>query len=230
MRRPGSGESWQLLKRDAFGATFLCRAADRAWVRRDIGSVRWWLRPLARAALRRERRTLGHLRGLEGIAVLLGCGRDHLERSLLAGATLAERPPDLTWFRRARQLLQQVHRRGVAHNDLAKEENWLVLDDRRAALIDFQLAFITRPRSRWLRLMAREDLRHLLKHKVTFHPEALTPSERRLISRPSRFSRAWRKTVKRAYNVLTRRLLRWRDDDGRGSRRRQRSSTSKQLR
>src|SRR3546814_3416037 len=88
-----------------------------------------------------------------------------------------QRPPhgDLAYFRAARRLLQGLHRRGVAHNDLAKEANWLVLADGRPALIDFQLAVLGKPRSRWMRLLAREDLRHLLKHKRTYCPQSITP-------------------------------------------------------
>src|SRR3546814_4827557 len=96
---------------------------------------------------------------------LLGWDGRILDRSYLDGAAMYQRPPhgDLAYFRAARRLLQGLHRRGVAHNDLAKEANWLVLADGRPALIDFQLAVLGKPRSRWMRLLAREDLRHLLK-------------------------------------------------------------------
>ena len=47
----------------------------------------------------------------------------------------------------ARRLLQRLHRGGLAHNDLAKEANWLVLDDGSPAIIDFQLASRGRARS-----------------------------------------------------------------------------------
>jgi hypothetical protein len=71
-----------------------------------------------------------------------------------------------------------------------------VLADGRPALIDFQLAVRARPRSRWLRLLAREDLRHLLKHKRTYCREALTPVERRLLRRRSWVREAWFATGK----------------------------------
>src|SRR3546814_9488511 len=92
-----------------------------------------------------------------------------------------QRPPHvyLAYFRAARRLLQGLHRRGVAHNDLAKEANWLVLADGRPAVIDFQLAVLGQLRSRWMRLLAREDLRHLLKHKRTYCPQSITPVDRR---------------------------------------------------
>ena len=68
----------------------------------------------------------------------------------MAGAAMFKAPPqgDLAYFRQARRLLQQLHRRGIAHNDLAKEANWLVQADGSPGIIDFQLAVIGRPRSR----------------------------------------------------------------------------------
>src|SRR3546814_1071770 len=108
---------------------------------------------------------------------LLGRDGRILDRSYLDCAAMYQRPPhgDLADSRAARRLLQGLHRRGVAHNDLAKEANWLVLADGRPALIDFQLAVLGKPRSRWMRLLAREDLRHLLKHKRTYCPQSITP-------------------------------------------------------
>ncbi|WP_039956640.1 protein kinase family protein, partial [Xanthomonas graminis] len=141
-----------------------------------------------------------------------------LDRSYLAGDAMYQRPPrgDLAYFRAARRLLQQVHRRGVAHNDLAKEANWLVLEDGSPALIDFQLAVRGAPRSRWMRLLAREDLRHLLKHKRMYCRHALTPVELRLLKRHSWVRALWFATGKPVYRFVTRRLLKWEDNEGQG--------------
>jgi hypothetical protein len=141
-----------------------------------------------------------------------------LDRSYMEGAAMYQRPPtgDVVYFRRARRLLQCLHRRGVAHNDLAKEANWLVLADGSPALIDFQLAVRGAPRSRWMRLLAREDLRHLLKHKRTYCPRALTPVEQRLLRRHSWLRDAWFATGKPVYRFVTRRLLHWEDNEGQG--------------
>ena len=115
-----------------------------------------------------------------------------------------------------RRLLLQLHRRGIAHNDLAKEANWLVLQDGRPALIDFQLASRGDPRSRWMRLLFREDLRHLLKHKRMYCREALTPVERRVLRRNSWVRDLWFRTGKPVYRFVTRRLLKWEDNEGQG--------------
>ena len=107
-----------------------------------------------------------------------------------------------------------MHRRNVAHNDLAKPQNWLVTADGRAALIDMQLASVFRRRTRLFRLLAREDLRHLLKQKRTWCREALTPAEKRLLAKRSLPARLWMRTFKPVYNGVTRGIFRWSDGEG----------------
>lgn len=206
------------LKADSFGRIALMRDARGTFVRRDLSASPWWLRFPAWRLARREARAIAQLGGLEATPQLLGWDGVRLDRSYLEGAAMYQRPPrgDVAYFRAARRLLQQVHRRGIAHNDLAKEANWLVLADGRPALIDFQLAVRGDPRSRWLRLLAREDLRHLLKHKRTYCPDALTPVERRLLKRRSWVRDAWFRTGKPVYRFVTRRLLKWEDNEGQG--------------
>jgi hypothetical protein len=206
------------LKADSFGRIALMRGEDGLFVRRDLGFVPWWLRLPAWWLARREARALAAVAGLPAIPRLLRWDGRRLDRSYLDGAAMYQRPPrgDLAYFRAARRLLQQLHRRGVAHNDLAKEANWLVLADGAPAIIDFQLAVRGAPRSRWMRLLAREDLRHLLKHKRTYCTHALTPVERRVLRRRSWLRKAWFATGKPVYRFVTRRLLKWEDNEGQG--------------
>src|SRR5688572_7653683 len=177
----------QALKADSFGRIALMRDGDGLFVRRDLRHVPLWLRLPAWWLARREARGLERVAGLAATPQLLRWDGRRLDRSYMAGSAMYQRPPhgDLAYFRRARRLLQQLHRRGLAHNDLAKEANWLVLDDGAPAIIDFQLATRGSPRAPWMRLLAREDLRHLLKHKRTYCPQFLTPVERRVLKRHS---------------------------------------------
>ncbi|HZV38521.1 MAG TPA: phosphotransferase, partial [Pseudoxanthomonas sp.] len=165
-----------------------------------------------------EARALLRLAGQPATPQLLAWTGKTLDRSYLDGAAMYLRPPrgDLAYFRAARRLLQQIHRRGLAHNDLAKEANWLVLEDGSPAVIDFQLATLGRPRSRWMRLLAREDLRHLLKHKRMYCREHLTPVELRLLARHSWLRDLWFRTGKPVYRFVTRKLLKWEDNEGQG--------------
>ncbi|QNH15731.1 serine/threonine protein kinase [Xanthomonas sp. SS] len=212
----------QILKSDSFGRILLVREAEghgeRVFVRRDLTAAPWWLRLPAWWLARREALALRQLAGMAATPQLRGWDGTFLDRSYLAGDAMYQRPPrgDLAYFRAARRLLQQVHRRGVAHNDLAKEANWLVLEDGSPALIDFQLAVRGAPRSRWMRLLAREDLRHLLKHKRMYCRQALTPVELRLLKRHSWVRELWFATGKPVYRFVTRRILKWEDNEGQG--------------
>lgn len=206
------------LKSDSFGRIALMRDADGPFVRRDLRHVPWWLRLPAWWLARREARGLQRAAGLAAMPQLLRWNGRILDRSYLDGAAMYQRPPrgDLAYFREARRLLQRLHRRGLAHNDLAKEANWLVLADGGPALIDFQLAVMGRPRARWMRLLARQDLRHLLKHKRTYCPDAITPVERRVLKRTSWLRDGWFATGKPVYRFVTRKLLKWEDNEGQG--------------
>ena len=209
----------QALKADSFGRIALMRGAD--------GAVRA-SRPAPRAGVAAPAGVVaGATRGAARCAASPACPR---RRNCCAGTaacsiaatwtarrcTSVRRAATSRISARARRLLQHLHRRGVAHNDLAKEANWLVLTDGTPALIDFQLAMRGHPRSRWMRLLAREDLRHLLKHKRMYCPQALTPVERRLLQRRSWLRDAWFATGKPVYRFVTRRLLQWEDNEGQG--------------
>lgn len=208
----------QVLKSDSFGRILLLREGERCFVRRDLGATPWWLRLPAGWLARREARALAKLDGMAATPRLLGWDGRWLDRSYMDGAAMHQRPPhgDVAYFRAARRLLQRVHRHGIAHNDLAKEANWLVRADGSPALIDFQLAVCGNPRSRWMRLLAREDLRHLLKHKRMYCRQALTPVERRVLKRHSWVRELWFATGKPVYRFVTRRILRWEDNEGQG--------------
>ena len=197
----------KLLKRDLFGEIRLRGAV----VERDTRAAAWWARTLARALARAE--------GLQGVPALLGWDGKMLLRSWMPGQPMQlARPRDAAFYRDALRLLRRLHRRGIAHNDLAKEPNWLVSPHGTPLLVDFKLATCHKRRSRWFRGLAREDLRHLLKHKRTYLPDRLTARERRILATPALLTRLWRHTGKRAYLWVTRRLLGWRDREGAGDR------------
>jgi hypothetical protein len=203
------------LKSDLFGT--VTRAGQV--VVRDTRSARWWVRWLARRLARREARALTTLAGLRGVPTLLTCRQGVLERTWIEGEPMhRSRPHDPSYFRSAARLLRSLHRAGVAHNDLAKEPNWLVTPAREPALVDFQLASVSRRRGRCFRTQAREDIRHLLKHKRTYCPERLTSRERRILATPGLPSRLWRATGKKLYLLITRRMLGWEDREGAGDR------------
>jgi hypothetical protein len=131
---------------------------------------------------------------------------------------LAKPVGDVAYFRSAKQALHRLHRAGICHNDLAKEQNWLVGRDGRAYLTDFQLAACFRKRDRLFRIAAYEDLRHLLKHKRSYAPSALTPREQKILARKSLLANLWLATGKKVYRAITRGVFNFTDREGGGRR------------
>ncbi|MBM3991592.1 MAG: serine/threonine protein kinase [Planctomycetes bacterium] len=232
--------SVSVLKRDALGRVELLArggAADGERLVRRVasGGALPLSRRIARALARREERALAALLGLDGVPRLVNAadlpppvGRDGegvLVRTYIDGAPLhrCERLP-LDFFERLEELVRELHARGVAHNDLHKEQNIVVGRDGRPALIDFQLASVHALRTRGLASRASDDLRHVAKHRRRYLRFArvvdVAPSEELLADppRPPRrrgLALVWRKTAKPLYNVLTRRVLRRRDGEER---------------
>lgn len=211
-----------VLKTDEFSETRRGHYADdpgRALIVRDISRVSWLAWPVALYLFRREARALAACQGLPGVPALLSAGPRSLVRTWTEGQPLQmARPADAAFYRDAARLLRRLRRAGVTHNDLAKPQNWIVTPEGHAAVIDFQLARAHRMRGWRYRLMAYEDLRHLLKHKRTFAPHLLGPRGRRFAAERSLPGRIWRATGKRLYLFVTRRLMNWSDGEGMGGR------------
>ena len=211
-----------VLKRDVFSTIergrFRTAAGEVDAVLRRLDHVPWWSRPLAQFLFRRERRALA-IAGRLGVAPpLLFTGRNMLVRGWIDGVSLHIAKPhgDTAYFRSAKSALRKLHRAGIAHNDLAKEQNWLCADGR-ASMTDFQLASCFSRRSFLFRLACYEDLRHLLKHKRRYAPGALTAAERRVLALKSWPTRLWMATGKKVYYAITR-GLNVTDREGRGVR------------
>jgi hypothetical protein len=131
---------------------------------------------------------------------------------------LAKPHGDVAYFRSAKAALRRLHRAGICHNDLAKEQNWLRGTDGRCYVTDFQLAACFKTRSRLFRIAAYEDLRHLLKHKRSYAPDALTPAEKKILARKSAVARIWLMTGKKVYRGITRGIFNFTDREGGGRR------------
>lgn len=207
------------MKKDIFGQVSLIRSEAGPLVRRDTRTAPLAVRWLARHLLAREARALAVLEELDGVPTLLETNRTTLERSWIDGVPMQEgRPRDIDYFHAASRMVRRMHRLGVVHNDLAKEPNFLLTSDGSPAIIDFQLSWFTTDRGRVFRALAREDMRHLLKHKRTYCPERLTQREKAILDSPSAISTIWMKTGKPVYLFITRRILGWQDREGAGDR------------
>ena len=213
-----------VLKQDVFSTVergrFRSADGDVDAVLRRIDRVPWWSRLAARHFLKREARALAIAGPLGKAPRVLRLGSEVLVRTWIDGVALHIAKPtgDRAYFCSAKIALRVLHRSGISHNDLAKEQNWLRGTDGLAYLTDFQLATRFARRGRLFRLLAYEDLRHLLKHKSRYAPAALTATERRVLARKSWIARAWLLTGKRVYVWFTRGLLGFTDHEGGGPR------------
>src|SRR3981189_2581938 len=218
------GTEGVLLKRDVFSTVergrFREDSGEVEGVLRRLDQVPLWSYPLARHLFARERRALALARDLNVGPKLLWAGRQALVRGFIDGVALHLAKPhgDLAYFRSAKLALGRLPRPGSCHNDLRRDENWVCASDGRAYVTDCQLAACFKTRSRLFRIAAYEDLRHMLKHKRSYAPEALTPSERKILARKSLVATIWLATGKKVYQAITRGLFDFTDREGGGRR------------
>lgn len=172
-------------------------------------------RCLGRWLARRELGFLESLAGVTGIprayrvdsvngkCLTTAAAHDFVEGKPLS--QLTEVP--LQFFERLRELLGELHSRGIAYVDLHKHENILVGDDGNPHLVDFQISF-RKPRiwgCGWLfRVMAQSDLYHWDKIQRRWgNPNwELVPIQRPWWIRAHRM-------IANPYRVFRRRLLVW---------------------
>lgn len=219
--KPAEERGSRCLKQDVFGRIELVLRDDGPVVRRvACGCSLPGTHLAARRLARREQRALERLRHLEGVPHPLGCdGPDRFYRSYIDGVPLYEaRELAASYWSELLALVESAHAAGVAHNDLAKEANILVTPDRRPALVDFQIAATSAVRGRGarsslFRLLCREDLRHVLKHKALHRPDLVTEAERRALAAKSLPVRLWSATLMKPYQRLIYRLG-WERPDG----------------
>ncbi len=213
-----------LLKRDVFSTVergrYRTSSGEVDAVLRRLDQVPWWSYLLALHLFTRERRALTLARDLRVGPELLWAGDRALVRGFIDGVALHLAKPhhDARYFKSAKLALRKLHRMGVCHNDLAKEQNWLRGSDGLAYVTDFQLAVCFKSRSQLFRIAAYEDLRHLLKHKRTYAPELLTPKEKAILSKKSLPARIWLMTGKKVYRAITRGIFNFTDREGGGKR------------
>jgi hypothetical protein len=226
----GAAPGAALLKEDALGRVERLVGERGALVRRvACGGRLPGSRFVARLLLGRERRALLALASGGGAELRVprlvedaearqaagpatangGAGRvprpgDVLLRSWIEGLPLhraTELPED--FFDLLDELVLAVHRRGVCHNDLHKEQNILVGRDGRPWLVDFQLASVHRrlPAGR-----AREDLRHVQKHRRRYTRDGRGPQGGPPVAtgvghglERGPVARLWRRAVKPVY-------------------------------
>jgi len=198
-----NGETYRaekVLKEDFFSVNVLYGAdIGRRWVLK-LSRFRfpfgYMLRPLAALMSRHEYRIYARLADLDGVPRLgPRMGNRAFFHQYIEGVTLYELPRDANlpddFFDRLRRLLDELHRRRIFYADLNKRGNIILGSDGRPYLIDFQISvhfnidsllFAIIP-ERVFRLLIRQDLYHLYKHKRRWQHRAMTDEELQLARR-----------------------------------------------
>ncbi len=172
--------------------------------------LRAWV---SRLMLRHEARVYGLLDGVPGVPRCHGLlAQRYLVLEYIAGqpartAAIADRE---AFFAELLSTLQSLHARGVAHSDLQKKDNLLLVDGRHPCLIDFGAAVIRKagfaPFNRFhYRLAERLDFNQWAKLKCRGRFEQLSASDRRYYRRTSieKFARAFKPAFRLLRNLVS---------------------------
>lgn len=177
---------------------------------------------VGRYMCRREMHFYQRLADLPNIPKLLGqVGQTGFVHQYIDGRPLSDGPtvPE-GYFEKLFDLIDELHRRGIAYVDTNKPQNILVGTDGLPYLIDFQISWDSewwpyKPLSRWIgKVLANEDRYHLLKHKKKLAPRQLTESEVYRLQHKSVAIR-FHRTITKPYFGIRRRLFKRLRDSGR---------------
>jgi predicted Ser/Thr protein kinase len=186
------------------GTAYLYEAPGRRLiVKVALGrGMRGWL---SRWTLRREYRAYRRLDGFAGSPRCYGLLRarylvlDYVDGAPLRRASLSDRA---AFFDTLLAYIKELHRRGVAHADLKRKDNLLVVEGRDPRLIDFGAAIVRKPGfapiNHYLYALAqRFDYNAWAKLKYDGRFDDMTPEDRMYYRRTTVEKLA--RVVKRAY-------------------------------
>jgi hypothetical protein len=173
----GRDYQWvRTFKNDFFAATALYEHPGEQVIIKFGRQASFWLVPLRWIGwilATREQASMEFLEGMPGIPRFIErADATIIVREYIKGHAMSkgERVPD-DFHRRLRELVDEVHRRGMAYVDLEKCENVIVGEDGMPYLCDFQIAwYVPRrwggelPPLTWIRAwLQRSDRYHLAK-------------------------------------------------------------------
>lgn len=161
--------------------------------------------------LRREHRAYSRLDGVRGVPRCLGllAGRflvlEYVEGISRKEAEIADRE---AFFAELLGVIRELHRRGVAHGDIQKRDNLLVVEGRHPCVLDFGAAVVradgASPLNRWLfGFLARLDLNTWVKLKHQGRIDEATPEDLAL------YRRTWLEKAARAVKKTYTAPRRW---------------------
>ena len=193
-------------------AVYLCESEGRRFfVKAALGSG--LVRLLRRWMLRREYGVYQRLTGFAGSPQCYGLldGRylllEHIDGLSLRDGRIDDRR---TYFDTLFAHIRELHRRGVAHADLKRRDNLLVIGGRLPVLVDFGTAIVRKPGfapfNHYLYELARRfDLNAWAKLKYQGRMEELAPEDRPYYRRT--VAEIIARAIKRTYVQLKRRIV-----------------------
>lgn len=143
----------------------------------------------------REAKAYRKLRGLQGVPTCYGV-LDGLAivTEFVEGKTLkqAEKQGKLppTFFQNLKELIDSFHRRGIAHCDLKRTPNIVISHDGTPYILDWAAAisateFRPYPLSKVYARLVKDDYMALIKMKLRYIPEQVTPGEKAMYEKRS---------------------------------------------
>jgi len=172
----------------------------RTVIVKDFSGRSPWSRHLGRLQIRRETAAYRWLEGVSGVPAFVGridpwaLAIERIDGERLAFAALG--PDDgPRHVAQLRKILDDVHARGVVHNDLRGRENVLLRRDSGLALVDFAAAVRLRPggiaHRLFFRRLAIADEAAFLKWKGMIAPGSYTPADQDFLRRFERWRGFW---------------------------------------
>jgi RIO-like serine/threonine protein kinase len=170
----------------------------RSLMVKDVRKRNFFLRwTLGLWLIQKEWKIYSRLAGMKGIPQPIErIDRFAFAMEFIPGKPLSRReilPP--TFFSDLKQVLQDLHRRGVVHLDLRHKGNILVSEKGELFLIDFNSSIAFKGKGilrRYLFSLLRwVDYGGLLKLKERVSPESMTPEERSSLKQFNRIRKFW---------------------------------------
>lgn len=170
-------------------------------------------RPVHEFMLRKERNVYRAMQGLDGVPKCYGMlNNKYLVLEFIAGTPIrhAEITDRAFFFNELLALIRTLHARGVAHGDMKKQDNLLVVDGKHPCLIDFGVAIVRKkgfaPFNHYYnRVLQKFDFNAWIKLKYQGRYDEITEEDSHL------WQRTWLEKVARAikfkYLVLKRMII-----------------------
>ena len=148
----------------------------------------------------------------EGINLtVMGCYFHDNENGILAGRNVEglehERKLPATFFRDLRALVEEVHKRGLAHCDLKRAPNTIIGPDGKPYIVDWSAAIAHRefrffPLTLIYRRFIQDDFNAVIKLQLRHCPEAIDPVQKKRYYHRGPIERAIRSIRDRARDIL----------------------------